>query len=257
MNTTFTRPNASSDETEEVRSVFNHTQHDQSHNSIYLVSPAFEAHPQNLQQSLPRQIFQSNSAVLNDAQLIAEFIDTWLDDSVQADPQNLQQSLPRQNFQSNSAVLNDAQLIAEFFYTWLDDSVQEVTHGSVSQFLNQYMGPELFAKIRGTSTFCAKDYKKSSTKKRNWNPIALELFFSLLEQHKEVVRQLTSNHGCVKRGLWEYISYTLSQYGHKNFSPPQCACKWKNIKQDYKKNIEYMYKLEVDSILGSNWHKFA
>ncbi|CAB4476862.1 unnamed protein product [Rhizophagus irregularis] len=163
MNTTFTRPNASSDETEEVRSVFNHTQHDQSHNSIYLVSPAFEAHPQNLQQSLPRQIFQSNSAVLNDAQLIAEFIDTWLDDSVQADPQNLQQSLPRQNFQSNSAVLNDAQLIAEFFYTWLDDSVQEVTHGSVSQFLNQYMGPELFAKIKGTSTFCAKDYKKSST----------------------------------------------------------------------------------------------
>ncbi|PKK76693.1 hypothetical protein RhiirC2_772215 [Rhizophagus irregularis] len=224
MNTTSPRPNAPSDEAEEVRFVFNHIQHDQSQNSIYyfvnfsfppVLNVPFEAHPQNLQQSLPRQIFQSSSAVRN-----------------------------------------EAQLIAEFFGTCLEDSVQEVTHGSVSQFLNQYMGPELFAKIRGTSTFNEKDYKKS-TKKRNWNPVALGLFFSLLEQHKEVVRQLTSNHGCVKRGLWEYISYTLSQYGHKNFSPPQCVWKWKSIKQDYKKNSEYMYILEVDSILGSNWHKFA
>ncbi|RGB25218.1 hypothetical protein C1646_675757 [Rhizophagus diaphanus] len=162
-----TRPNAPSDEAEEVHFVFNHTQYDQSHNSIYfmnfsfppVLNVPFEAHPQNLQQSLPRKIFQSSSAVRN-----------------------------------------EARLIAEFFGTYLDDSVQEVTHGSVSQFLNQYMGPELFAKIRGTSTFCAKDYKKS-TKKRNWNPIALELFFSLLEQHKEVkfvCFYFSFNDACIK-----------------------------------------------------------
>ncbi|PKY51277.1 hypothetical protein RhiirA4_424398 [Rhizophagus irregularis] len=131
MNTTSPRPNAPSDEAEEVRFVFNHTQHDQSQNSIYyfvnfsfppVLNVPFEAHPQNLQQSLPRQIFQSSSAVRN-----------------------------------------EAQLIAEFFGTCLDDSVQEVSHGSVSQFLNQYMGPELFAKIRGTLTFNEKDYKKSTS----------------------------------------------------------------------------------------------
>ncbi|CAB4445232.1 unnamed protein product [Rhizophagus irregularis] len=118
------------------------------------------------------------------------------------------------------------------FRTQLYNQVHNlVADGSVGQFLNQ---PELFTE-RGSSTFCANDYKK--------------------KQHKEVVRQLTSNHGCVKRGLWENISSALSQHGHKNFSPPQCANKWKNIKQDYKKNSEYQYKSEVDSILGNNWHK--
>jgi hypothetical protein len=55
-----------------------------------------------------------------------------------------------------------------------------------------------------------------------------------LERHKKMVRQLTSNHGYVKKDLWEHISYTLSQSTNKKFLPPQCACKWKNIKQDYK-----------------------
>ncbi|CAB4445248.1 unnamed protein product [Rhizophagus irregularis] len=141
-------------------------------------------------------------------------------DLIETHPQNqTQQSLSNQLFQPNPNI------------TALYTNVQPVADGSVGQFLNQ---PELFTE-RGSSTFCANDYKK--------------------KQHKEVVRQLTSNHGCVKRGLWENISSALSQHGHKNFSPPQCANKWKNIKQDYKKNSEYQYKSEVDSILGNNWHK--
>ncbi|CAB4393597.1 unnamed protein product [Rhizophagus irregularis] len=141
-------------------------------------------------------------------------------DLIETHPQNqTQQSLSNQLFQPSPNI------------TALYTNVQPVADGSVGQFLNQ---PELFTE-RGSSTFCANDYKK--------------------KQHKEVVRQLTSNHGCVKRGLWENISSALSQHGHKNFSPPQCANKWKNIKQDYKKNSEYQYKSEVDSILGNNWHK--
>ncbi|RGB33386.1 hypothetical protein C1646_761741 [Rhizophagus diaphanus] len=159
-------------------------------------------------------------------------------DLIETHPQNqTQQSLSNQLFQPSPNI------------TALYTNVQPVADGSVGQFLNQ---PELFTE-RGSSTFCANDYKKKE--KCNWKPETLKLFFSLLEQRKEVVRQLTSNHGCVKRGLWEYISSALSQHGHKNFSPLQCANKWKNIKQDYKKNSEYKYKSEVDSILGNNWHK--
>ncbi|CAB5162569.1 unnamed protein product [Rhizophagus irregularis] len=159
-------------------------------------------------------------------------------DLIETHPQNqTQKSLSNQLFQPSPNI------------TALYTNVQPVADGSVGQFLNQ---PELFTE-RGSSTFCANDYKKKE--KCNWKLETLKLFFSLLEQHKEVVRQLTSNHGCVKRGLWENISSALSQHGHKNFSPPQCANKWKNIKQDYKKNSEYQYKSEVDSILGNNWHK--
>lgn len=114
MNTTSLRPNAPSEtqlNTKQVQRknnvyldegdahnmsfVFNHTQHDQSQNNIYLVNfsfppglnAPFEAHPQNqIQQNLPRQIFQSSSAVQqsrNDAQLIVEFFGNCLDNSLQ------------------------------------------------------------------------------------------------------------------------------------------------------------------------------
>src|SRR5205823_6258379 len=70
--------------------------------------------------------------------------------------------------------------------------------------------------------------------KCTWNPEAFEFFLFLMEKYKEDVKKLASNHDCIKVGLWEYISFMLLICGYNNFSPPQCALKWKNAKQNYK-----------------------
>ncbi|GBC04441.1 hypothetical protein RclHR1_05690009 [Rhizophagus clarus] len=129
-----------------------------------------------------------------------------------------------QTFQSSSAIqqrqseTEEAQLIVDFFNTWLDNPGQQVIK-----------------------------------EKCKWDPPTLTLYLSLLEQHKEEVRKLTSNRGYVKSLLWEFISYELSKCNYKKFSPPQCAWKWKNMKRNCLIKSEYQYKSNVDNILGRDW----
>ncbi|GES73822.1 hypothetical protein GLOIN_2v1840041 [Rhizophagus clarus] len=165
-----------------------------------------------------------------------------------------------QTFQSSSAIqqrqseTEEAQLIVDFFNTWLDNPGQQGTYQSAIQLSKQYKGYKLFAKIRGSSIFCLRNYKKIVIKEKcKWDPPTLTLYLSLLEQHKEEVRKLTSNRGYVKSLLWEFISYELSKCNYKKFSPPQCAWKWKNMKRNCLIKSEYQYKSNVDNILGRDW----
>ncbi|RGB25219.1 hypothetical protein C1646_802918 [Rhizophagus diaphanus] len=145
---------------------------------------------------------------------------------------------------------NNVQSIVNFLNAWFNDDVQEVTCERVDQFIKQYTGFQLFTKIRGLAPFRENDYKNNG--RCEWMESLELIFLFLLEQEKEVVRKLTSNRGYIKRGLWEYIAYTLSRYANKNVSPLQCALKWKNVKRHWKKNNEYKYKFYVNRILGSD-----
>ncbi|POG73183.1 hypothetical protein GLOIN_2v1840041 [Rhizophagus irregularis DAOM 181602=DAOM 197198] len=138
------------------------------------------------------------------------------------------------NSPSGSNAIFEAQLNGSEVGYRIPREATDGTHGSVSR-------P---AEIRGSSTFRANDYKKEK-----FEPEIAKLFLSLLEQRKVKVRRLTSNRGNVKKPLWEDISNTLLQLTNKKFSPSQCACKWKNIKQDYKNFLGYV-------LLNQNWGFF-
>ncbi|CAB4445235.1 unnamed protein product [Rhizophagus irregularis] len=159
-------------------------------------------------------------------------------------------SFPGPPFVPSQPSQNNVQSIVNFLNSWFNDDVQEVTFENVDQFIKQHTGSQLFTEIRGLAPFREKDYKNNG--KCEWIASLEMIFLFLLEQEKKVVRQLTSNRGYIKRGLWEYIAYTLSRYANKNVSPLQCARKWKNIKSLSKKNNEYKYKFNVDKILGSD-----
>ncbi|CAB4476864.1 unnamed protein product [Rhizophagus irregularis] len=225
------------EESHNISFEFNHVQQVQSHNSSTYLNEAEDEDDVNLS-FLPGPNAPFDSHQQNQI------------------PQSLQ-SLPSQSqfFQSSPVLredLGDAQSIADFVNDQLKKGVRGVTCESVDKLRKRYKGLELFTKIR-ESTFCEKGYKKSKGK-CEWKQGLESSFLSFLKRHKAVVRKLTTNRGKVKSGLWEYVAYTLSQNGHKNFSPLQCSRKWKNIKREYKKNkSEYKHKLIVDEILGSDW----
>ncbi|PKC60725.1 hypothetical protein RhiirA1_489461 [Rhizophagus irregularis] len=209
------------EESHNISFEFNHVQQVQSHNSSTYLNEAEDEDDVNLS-FLPGPNAPFDSHQQNQI------------------PQSLQ-SLPSQSqfFQSSPVLredLGDAQSIADFVNDQLKKGVRGVTCESVDKLRKRYKGLELFTKIR-ESTFCEKGYKKSKGK-CEWKQGLESSFLSFLKRHKAVVRKLTTNRGKVKSGLWEYVAYTLSQNGHKNFSPLQCSRKWKNIKREYKKVLD-------------------
>ncbi|GES73826.1 hypothetical protein GLOIN_2v1477106 [Rhizophagus clarus] len=112
--------------------------------------------------------------------------------------------------------------------------VVDVTHENVDQCLmkNKVVGPELFADI--SKILCHSTYREfnyGGKKRCKWGEEASNAFRLVLGEYEEYISQLKTNHGYIKTGLWEYVSFILlSKYGH-DYSPVQCAVKHKSNKE--------------------------
>jgi hypothetical protein len=79
---------------------------------------------------------------------------------------------------------------------------------------------------------------KSNNKKKScqWNEDSVKLLLSFLIERKEEVRQLSLKRGGgnnTRANLWQDASKIFLN-SNCQYSPEQCAVKWKNIKKKYK-----------------------
>uniref|UniRef100_U9UP64 Myb/SANT-like DNA-binding domain-containing protein n=2 Tax=Rhizophagus irregularis TaxID=588596 RepID=U9UP64_RHIID len=99
-------------------------------------------------------------------------------------------------------------------------------------------------------------YYSGINKYRRWDDGAIKLLFLFLIDRKDAVRLLSTNRGDIKLKLWSEASDMLLSSGH-HYSPQECMIKWKNIKKNYKDDmdksrnnpIQVRYKTEVEKIL--------
>ena len=85
-------------------------------------------------------------------------------------------------------------------------------------------------------TSITKDNKKKSCQ---WNDESIKLLLSFLIERKEEVNQLSTKRGGggnTKAKLWQDASKLFIDSSCQ-YSPEQCAVKWKNIKKKYKVNF--------------------
>ncbi|CAI2180453.1 13222_t:CDS:2 [Funneliformis geosporum] len=107
-----------------------------------------------------------------------------------------------------------------------------------------------------SETKITREYKEVPCK---WNEDATKSLLAYLKTNKEEVIQLESR-GIIAREvretLWDNISTTLRKGGYI-YSAEQCAIKWKNLKQNFKKknkqnynnNSKLRYNSEIEDIL--------
>jgi hypothetical protein len=85
-----------------------------------------------------------------------------------------------------------------------------------------------------------------------WTPKAIKYLLSYLKKHKgEVIQLAKERKSAIKKKLWEGATTNLRKYNCEyEYTPKQCAIKWKNIKQEHKhKNGKNKYSSVVDEIL--------
>ncbi|GBC04444.1 hypothetical protein RclHR1_05690012 [Rhizophagus clarus] len=163
------------------------------------------------QNSFDQQIRQLENTILISRQLIQS-------NSVQQSqggPDEFQMQDQQLRILYNNKRNHLIQEILNFYVAKVVDG-QKVTHENVDQCLmkNKVVGPELFADI-------------IRKKRCKWGEEASNAFRLVLGEYEEYISQLKTNHGYIKTGLWEYVSFILlSKYGH-DYSPVQCAVKHK------------------------------
>lgn len=65
-------------------------------------------------------------------------------------------------------------------------------------------------------------------KKCDWDKKTTNSLELIVGKYEEFTNKLKSNRGNIKTGFWEYVCFMLSMHGHNNYTPPQCAVKYKN-----------------------------
>jgi hypothetical protein len=85
----------------------------------------------------------------------------------------------------------------------------------------------------------------------NWKDEAVKSLHRYLKKNKEKVNQ---RDGELKKKLWANASAFLEENGH-NYTPTQCANKWKNTRQDFKVKLLTFSSFFKKKNYNSN-HKF-
>ncbi|CAG8642234.1 14173_t:CDS:2 [Rhizophagus irregularis] len=119
----------------------------------------------------------------------------------------------------------------------------KVTYNIVEKCLTEYRKnantykpkePELFIEISksiGHKKYCKTYYKNNDDgKKCDWDKKANDNFKLIIGKYESYTNKLKSNRGNIKTGFWEYVCFILSKHGHNNYTPTQCAVKYKNCK---------------------------
>ncbi|CAB4445238.1 unnamed protein product [Rhizophagus irregularis] len=119
--------------------------------------------------------------------------------------------------------------------------INKVTNSIVKQCLTEYcknentyepkeQEPELFIAISKSIGHTTYDntYYINNGKKCNWNETATNSLELIVGKYEGLRNKLKTNRGNIKTGFWEYVCFMLSMHGHNNYTPPQCAVKYKN-----------------------------
>ncbi|CAB4393584.1 unnamed protein product [Rhizophagus irregularis] len=117
--------------------------------------------------------------------------------------------------------------------------INKVTNSIVKQCLTEYRKnentyepkePELFIAISKSIGHTTYDntYYINNGKKCNWNETATNSLELIVGKYEGFRNKLKTNRGNIKTGFWECVCFMLSMHGHNNYTPPQCAVKYKN-----------------------------
>ncbi|CAB4476861.1 unnamed protein product [Rhizophagus irregularis] len=167
------------------------------------------------------------------------YVSSEIQGSIQSD--DLEEEIQQCQISLDSIIQKDPvdtviRLIEDFYAEKL--LYNKVTYSVVEQCLTEYRKneksyepkePELFIEISksiGHTTYDTTYYKNNG--KCNWNETTTNSLELIVGKYEGFTNKLKSNRGNIKTGFWEYVCFMLSMHGHNNYTPPQCAVKYKN-----------------------------